>query len=88
MEFNTDAILLFLGGMIIGGFIYVRVEPVVLARIYPDDSTGDERLLRLKKVGFVLTFAGVFALVLVFFLVKSMFLSGICAGFAVFGIKP
>lgn len=84
MELNTDTILLFLGGMILGGFLFMRAEAYVLERFYPDI----ERTEALKKTGFILTFAGVFCFVLVFFLWKSAFPSGICAGFAIFGIRP
>lgn len=84
---NTDIILLFVAGMIVGGFIYIRVERMLFAKYYAD-TEGEERAQALKKLGFQLTFTGVFLLVVVYFLIKSAVLAGICAGFAIFGIKP
>lgn len=87
MEFNTDTILLFLAGMILGGYIYIKAESLILNRFYPETEM-ETRADALKKIGFRLTFIGVFLFVLVFFLLKSAVLAGICAGFAIFGMKP
>jgi len=87
MKFDTDFILLMLAGMILGGYVYVKTESFVINRYYPD-SEGDGRIEALKKVGFKLTFIGVFFFVITLFLLKSAVLSGIFLGFAIFGIKP
>jgi hypothetical protein len=87
MDANVDNILMFLAGMILGGFLYTKAESHVLARYYPD-MRDEQRGLVLRKIGFVLTFAGVFCLVLAFFFLKIPVLMGIFAGFAVFGIRP
>jgi hypothetical protein len=82
-----DTLLLFLAGMIFGGYIYVRVESFAMGKYYPDVN-DEARMDALKRVGFVLTFIGVFCFVLVFFLLKNAVLAGVCAGFAIFGLKP
>jgi hypothetical protein len=41
-----------------------------------------------KRVGFVLTFIGVFFFVITFLLWQKPLPAGIFAGFAIFGIKP
>ena len=87
MSFNTDQILLLVSGMILGGFIYVKTEGFLLEKYYPG-AEGEDRVHALKKIGFKLTFAGVFFFVLSFFLIGSAVLSGIFLGFAIFGIKP
>jgi len=87
MELNIDSMLLFLAGMIFGGFLYVKTESFILKKHYPS-AEGDDRIKILKKIGFGLTFIGVFLFVLTFFLVKSVVLAGVFAGFAIFGIKP
>lgn len=87
MEFNTNTILLFLAGMIFGGYVYIRAENYSMNKYYPDVE-GEERIAALKKTGFKLTFIGVFLFVIVFLVTKNALLSGACAGFAIFGIKP
>jgi len=87
MKFDTDFILLMLAGMILGGYIYVKVENYILNRYYPD-ADGEWRLQALKKIGFSLTFAGVFFFVITIFLIKSAIMAGVFLGFAIFGIKP
>jgi len=84
---NVDSILIFVAGMIVGGFLYVRAEGVILSRFYPDHE-GEGRLVALRKIGFGCTFAGVFLLILAYYYTQNALLSGICAGFAIFGFKP
>jgi len=86
MNINIDTVLLFVAGMILGGYVYTRAETYAMKRYFPL-AEGEERLYALKKIGFRLTFIGVFLFVLVFFLMKSAILAGVCAGFAIFGIK-
>jgi len=87
MNFDTDTVLLFLAGMIIGGFVYVKAEAYLMERYYPGQE-GEERLKALRKLGTRMTFAGVFFFVLSFFLFPSTVFLGVCAGFAIFGFKP
>ncbi|PLX66079.1 MAG: hypothetical protein C0602_13185 [Denitrovibrio sp.] len=87
MKFDTDSILLLVAGMILGGYVYVKTESIILSRYFPN-AEGEERIQALRKIGFRLTFIGVFFFVLTFFLLKSAVLSGVFLGFAIFGIKP
>ncbi|ADD68779.1 hypothetical protein Dacet_2016 [Denitrovibrio acetiphilus DSM 12809] len=87
MEFNTDTILLFMAGMILGGYFYIKVETLIMEKYYAGVE-GETRVETLKKVGFGLTFIGVFLFVLTFILLEKALPSGIFAGFAIFGIRP
>lgn len=87
MKFDTDSILLLVAGMILGGFVYVKIEDILLRKYFPDVE-GEDRIHALKRIGFGLTFVGVFFFVLTFFFMESAVLSGIFLGFAIFGIKP
>jgi hypothetical protein len=87
MDFNVDFVLNFVAGMILGGFIYVKVESFILKKFYSDME--DENVqTSVRKVGFMLTFFGVFFLVLIYYYTQNAILSGTCAGFAIFGVKP
>lgn len=87
MELTTDTILLFLAGMILGGYFYIRVETYAMEKYYKA-LEGEARDAALKKVGFILTFIGVFFFVITFVLWKKPLPAGIFAGFAIFGIRP
>ncbi|MGE4479367.1 MAG: hypothetical protein AB7E76_10355 [Deferribacterales bacterium] len=87
MELNTDTILLFLAGMILGGYFYIRVETFAMEK-YFKDVKDEARDAAFKRVGFVLTFIGVFFFVITFLLWQKPLPAGIFAGFAIFGIKP
>jgi len=87
MEFNSDTILLFLAGMILGGYFYIRVEMMIMEK-YHGGLSEEERSHALKRVGFMLTFIGVFFFVITFVLWKKPLPAGIFAGFAIFGIRP
>lgn len=87
MELNTDTILMFVAGMILGGYFYIKVETMIMEKYYAGVSE-EGRVDALKRVGFGLTFAGVFFFVLTFFLWGKPLPAGIFAGFAIFGIRP
>jgi len=87
MELNTDTILLFLAGMILGGYFYIRVETFAMDK-YFGGANGEDKDAAYKRVGFVLTFIGVFFFVITFVLWQKPLPAGIFAGFAIFGIKP
>lgn len=65
MKFDTDSILLLVAGMILGGFVYVKIEDILLRKYFPDVE-GEDRIHALKRIGFGLTFVGVFFFVLTF----------------------
>ena len=74
-----DNTLLFVAGMIIGGFIYVKIEAFVKNR-YSDYP--------MKRFGQIVTFASVFFIAVNYLTVKYIFLYGIFAGILIFSFIP
>jgi Flp pilus assembly protein protease CpaA len=83
-----DNILLFVAGMILGGFVIVKVEAVYFAKKFPNANLSDlEYREVMNRLSFVESFIAVFIAVVVYFTIKNYFLYGVCLGAFIFSRK-
>jgi hypothetical protein len=76
---NTDWILIFLSGFMIGGFICTKAESAVRVKKGADF---------IKKMNFAGIFGSVFVFTLSWFLFPGPFVFGLCGGYLFFTLKP
>lgn len=76
-----DTILLVLGGMIFGGFVFSRFEPLL-----------NRKLERRSGIPFsswgIMRFTGIFLVVLSYFYLRYHFVTGMGVGMVIFSIRP
>lgn len=76
-----DTILIVLGGMIFGGFIFSRIEPVLNHKLEKKSS------IPFSSWG-IMRFIGIFLIVLSYFYLKYHFVTGVGIGMVIFSIRP
>lgn len=84
-----DQILMFVAGMILGGFVLVKAEEIYFAKKFPTQEPSDEvRIEHLKKLSFIESFISVFIATLAYFYFQHYFIYGACLGAFIFSRKP
>ncbi|KAA0258946.1 hypothetical protein FHQ18_03080 [Deferribacter autotrophicus] len=74
-----DNILIFVAGMILGGFVYVQIEGFIKNKI---------ENLNLKRFGQIVSFASIFFISVNFLTFKAMILYGFFTGSLLFSFIP